>query len=593
MNIQSLTEDVMANQNLAKAFLENAKGNQHKVFVKYKIDNEYRNYTWEDIERYVLKLASFLIDKGVKKGDKVGLLSNNRLHWLCADFAILCAGASTVPVYQTSTPGQVEYILKDAECKIIFIEDSAQFDKVKDLKMLSSVISFEKVEGVEFCFDDIVDSQEIYAEKIDKIVKKIKNENLVTLIYTSGTTGPPKGVYLTHSNFLHNVEKAGNIIKITSDDIFLSHLPLSHVFERCVGHFIPMYYQAIIAYAEKIDTIGDNLKEINPTMFVSVPRLYEKILEKIVEKVRDASKFKRKLFYSAKDCAEKYAEHIAYGKDFGFIDNIKYKFFEKKVYSKLREVFGSRMRVMVSGGAKLPYELGLFYNGIGLNLLEGYGLTETSPVITVNRLEKNKIGTAGKILDEVDVKIADDGEILVKGPNVTKGYHNKPEENKKAFKDGYFCTGDIGELDEDGYLKITDRKKDLIVTSGGKNIPPQAVENIIKDDPFITEVMIYGDGKKFISALIVPNFDAIKQWAQERNLTFKDNSEMVRNEKVIRLIGHRIEQRSKPLARYEKIKKFILLDKDFSMDDGEVTPTLKLRRKIITNKYKDELEKLY
>jgi long-chain acyl-CoA synthetase len=416
---------------------------------------------------------------------------------------------------------------------------------------------------------------------------------LVTLIYTSGTTGPPKGVYLSHQNFIHNVIRGTEVLPLNENDIFLSHLPLSHVFERCVGQFIPMYHKAIIAYAEKIDTIADNLQEIKPTMFVSVPRLYEKILERIIEKVREASTFKRKIFYAAKDTAAKYAEHVAYGKDFTFFDKIKYNFFEKKVYSKLREVFGGRMKYMVSGGAKLPYEIGLFYNGIGLKLIEGYGLTETSPVITVNLPYKNKIGTVGPPLKDVEVKIAEDGEILVKGPNVTKGYHNKPEENKSAFKDGYFCTGDIGYLDEDGYLKITDRKKDLIVTSGGKNIAPASIENILKEDPFITEVMVYGDGKKFISALIVPNFDALKQWASERNLKFKDNTEMVNHPKIVKLIEHRIEDRSKPLARYEKIKKFILLDREFTMEDGEITPTLKLKRKIITDKYKAQLDALY
>ena len=583
----------MKKENLAVAFLKNAKANPHKVFIKYKEAGEYRNYTWEDIENYVLKIASFLLYKGVKKGDKVAILSDNRLHWFCADLGILCSGASNVPIYQTSTSGQIEYILKDADVKIIFLENAAQYEKVKNFNFLSNIISFDKINDQVLTFNDIISSQEIHKNKIEKIVNKIKKDDLVTLIYTSGTTGPPKGVYLSHGNFLHNVIAGSEVLSINENDIFLSHLPLSHVFERCVGQFIPMYFQSIIAYAEKIDTIADNLKEIKPTLFVSVPRLYEKILEGIVEKVRVASPFKRKLFYSSKNTASKYAEHIAYGKNFSFFDNLKYKFFDKKVYSKLRDIFGGRMKYMVSGGAKLPYEVGLFYNGIGLKLIEGYGLTETSPVITVNLPDKNKIGFVGPALRDVEIKIAEDGEILVKGPNVTKGYHNKPKENKEAFKDGYFCTGDIGELDEDGYLKITDRKKDILVTSGGKNIAPQAVETIIKEDPFITEVMVYGDGKKFITAIIIPDFNAIKQWADERNLYFTDNKDMVNNEKVIRLLHHRLEKRCAPLAKYEKIKKFILLDKEFSMENGEVTPTLKLKRKIITEKYKNELESLY
>ncbi len=579
--------------NLAAKFIQNAETAPEKVFIKSKVDGVYKDFSWEEIKLYVFKIASFLISKDIPSKSKIALLSHNRLEWLCCDFAILSAGCVNVPIYPTSTSGQIEYILKDSDVKIIFVENKEQYEKVKNFDFLEEIIVFDEVGENVISFNKIIKTQEVFYNKIKEIVNEIKLDDLVTLIYTSGTTGPPKGVYLTHNNFLHNIIRGGEVIKVTGDDIFLSHLPLSHVLERCVGQFVPVYYGAVIAYAEDINTIGDNLKEIKPTMFVSVPRVYEKILERIIEKVREASKLKQKLFYAAKNSASKYAEHKAYGKPFSFFDKMKYNFFEKKVYSKLRDVFGGRMKVMISGGAKLPYEVGLFYNGIGINLLEGYGLTETSPVISVNLIEKNKIGTVGKVLKDVEVKIAEDGEILVKGPNVTKGYHNKPEENKLAFKDGYFCTGDIGMLDEDGYLKITDRKKDLLVTSGGKNIAPQPIENILKEDPFITEVMVYGDGKKFLSALIVPNFEAIEQWAKERGIKFSSNKEMVENEKVIRLIMHRIEKRSEPLARYEKVKKFVLLDKEFSMEDGEVTPTLKLKRKIITDKYKEELEKLY
>jgi long-chain acyl-CoA synthetase len=579
--------------NLAAKFIKNAELTPEKVFIKSKFNGTYKDFSWEEIKLYVFKIASFIISKNVSLKSKVALLSHNRLEWLCCDFAILCSGCATVPIYPTSTSGQIKYILQDADVKIIFVENKEQYEKVKDFDFLEEIVLLDDIHEDITTFNNIVKSQEVFYDKIKEIVKAIEMEDLVTLIYTSGTTGPPKGVYLTHNNFLHNIIRGGEVIDINENDIFLSHLPLSHVLERCVGHFVPMYYSAVIAYAEDINTIGDNLKEIKPTMFVSVPRVYEKILERVIEKVREASRFKQKMFYAAKDTALKYAEHKAYGKGFSFFDKLKYNFFEKKVYSKLRDVFGGRMKTMISGGAKLPYEVGLFYNGIGINLLEGYGLTETSPVISVNLTNKNKIGTVGKPLKDVEVKIAEDGEILVKGPNVTKGYHNKPEENKLAFKDGYFCTGDIGVLDNDGFLKITDRKKDLLVTSGGKNIAPQPIENILKEDPFITEVMVYGDGKKFLSALIVPHFEAIEQWAKERKLTFKSNKEMVENEKVKRLIMHRIERRSEPLAKFEKIKKFILLDKEFSMEQGEVTPTLKLKRKIITDKYKEQLEKLY
>lgn len=477
------------------------------------------------------------------------------------------------------------------------VENVEQFEKIKNFNFLKLIITYEKINTDDervFYIEDIYKFIEPDEKKVREIAKSIKKDDILTLIYTSGTTGLPKGVYLTHGNILHNVLNGPKYVPIDDSDIFLSHLPLSHVLERTVGQFAPMFHRSIIAYAERIDTIGENLKEVRPTKFISVPRLYEKILEKVIEKVREASSLKRKLFYSAKATAEKYAEHISYNKEFTFFDKIKYNFFEKKVYSKLREaVFGGRMKLMISGGAKLPYEIGLFYNGIGIPLLEGYGLTETSPVISVNPYNANRIGTVGKPLPKVEVKLAEDGELLVKGPNVFKGYHNKPEENKVSFKDGWFCTGDIAKIDEAGYIKITDRKKDLIVTSGGKNVAPQAIENILKEDPFISEVMVYGDGKKFISALIVPNFEALYKWAEERGLKFSSNEELVKNEKIIRLIQHRIEKRSEPLARYEKVKKFVLLPREFSMEEEEITPTLKLRRKIITEKYKDLLEGLY
>ena len=583
--------------NLAHKFIENADNFPEKVFLMSKEDGSYKNYTWKDIQERVFKLASFLIQKGFTDRKKVSILSNNRKEWFIGDLAILCSNCVTVPIYQTSTSGQCEYILKDADVKAILVENQEQYEKIKDFKFINLIVTFEKVavndERV-FYIEDIYRFIEPDDGKIRNITKNIKEDDLLTLIYTSGTTGFPKGVYLTHSNILHNVIYGPEYVPINENDVFLSHLPLSHSLERTVGQFAPMFHCCAIAYAEKIDTIGENLKEVKPTVFVSVPRVYEKILEKVIEKVREASFIKRKLFYSAKETAEKYAEHLSYNKAFSYFDKLKYNFFEKKIYSKLREaVFGGRMRIMVSGGAKLPYEIGLFYNGIGITLLEGYGLTETSPVICVNPYNANKIGTVGKPLQKVEVKIAEDGELLVKGPNVFKGYHNKPEENKLAFRDGWFCTGDIGEMDNEGYIKITDRKKDLIVTSGGKNIPPQAIENILKEDPFISEVMVYGDGKKFITALIVPNFEALYKWAEERGLKFSSNEELVKNERIIRLIQHRIEKRSEFLARYEKVKKFVLLPKDFSMEEGEITPTLKLRRKIITEKYKDLLEKLY
>ncbi len=583
--------------NLAKKFIENADNYQKKVFLMSKEDGIYKNYSWRDIKDRVFKLASFFIQKGFTNKKTVAILSQNRKEWFIADLGILCSGSVTVPIYHTNTSGQAEYILKDSDAKAILVENEEQYEKIKNFDFLNIIVTFEKVNTEDervFYIEDIYRFIEADEKKIKEIVNNISKDDLLTLIYTSGTTGLPKGVYLTHGNILHNVLNGPAYVPIDENDIFLSHLPLSHVLERTVGQFAPMYHGSIIAYAEKIDTIGENLKEVRPTKFVSVPRLYEKILEKIIEKVREASFIKRKLFYAAKNTAEKYAEHVSYNKEFSFMDKIKYNFFEKKVYSKLREaVFGGRMKLMISGGAKLPYEIGLFYNGIGIPLLEGYGLTETSPVICVNPYNANRIGTVGKPIPEVEVKIADDGELLVKGPNVFKGYHNKPEENKLAFKDGWFCTGDIAEIDEAGYIKITDRKKDLIVTSGGKNIAPQAIENILKEDPFISEVMVYGDGKKYLTALIVPNFEALYKWAEERNLKFSSNEELVKNERIIRLIQHRVEKRSEPLARFEKIKKFILLPREFSMEEEEITPTLKLRRKIITEKYKNELESLY
>ncbi len=432
-----------------------------------------------------------------------------------------------------------------------------------------------------------------HVDYYEEAVKKVKPDDLCGIIYTSGTTGAPKGVMLTHDNLLSNVKAARQIIRVDETDSLLSFLPLCHSFERMAGHFLAISAGATIAYAESVETVAENLGEVKPTLMTSVPRLFEKIYARVIENAEAGSPLKRKIFWWAINTGEKYVDAKFKGKIPGFL-NFKYNLATKLVFSKLHHRVGGNLRFFVSGGAPLPQEIAEFFYKAGILILEGYGLTETSPVIAVNREEKFKFGSVGPAVPGVEVKIAEDGEALTRGPHVMKGYYKNPEATTETIdKDGWLHTGDIGLLDEEGFLYITDRKKNIIVTSGGKNVTPATIENLLVTSPYIEQVMVVGDKRNYLTALIVPNFDALKKYADENGIRYSDIKELLINEKIYEDVDAEIQNLTKDLARFEQIKQFTLMSKEFTIEDGELTPTLKIKRKVVSEKYADIIDKMY
>ncbi|HHJ53511.1 MAG TPA: long-chain fatty acid--CoA ligase, partial [Caldithrix abyssi] len=522
------------------------------------------------------------------------------------DYATLSLGAMLVPIYPSLLSDQIKYICDDSEAKVLIVADKIQMDKVdqvhEQLKTVQNFYVFDvPSEGLKDpwkSFESLMeDGQKFLADKPDYVqneIAKVEPQDWATIIYTSGTTGEPKGAVLTHSNFLSNVEDALSVIDITSEDVFLSFLPLSHVFERMAGHYLSNYPGATVAYAESIDTVPENMVEIKPTMMVSVPRLYEKMYARILEAVEAGPPLKRKIFYWALKVGSEYIDRVSKKQPIPgglqFKRNLAYKL----VFSKLAERVGGRLRLFVSGGAPLNKEIAEFFGAAGLLILEGYGLTETSPVITVNLPDHFKFGTVGPPLPSVEVKIAEDGEILTRGPHVMVGYYKKEAETREAIdEEGWFHTGDIGIIDEDGFLKITDRKKNIIVTSGGKNVAPQPIENRLIQSPYIEQAVVIGDKRKFCSAVVVGTEDQIIKWAKENNIAFTDYQDLIRKPEVKQLLREEIDNLTKDLARYETIKDFFIAPQPFTIETGDLTPSLKVKRRVVEEKYKKEIDAMY
>lgn len=571
-------------------------------FIKHKKEGKYVNISMEEYKGLVRSVSLGLLSLGLKKGEKVIILSENRPEWIISDMATILAGGVTVPIYSTLLPDQIQYIIEDSDAEIVFFSDENQWEKLKkikhELKKVQHFITFLRSspwEGV-ISFDDLIKrGEKLHQETMDLFEEHIKNSNpddLVTIIYTSGTTGVPKGVMLSHNNFVSNILAIDEILKFSDKDVALSFLPLSHVLERMVS-FTYVYKGITIGFAESIEKVGENFMEIKPTVVVSVPRVFEKIYAKVMDNVLSSSNLKKKIFFWSINTGKKYSKKILEKSLIPFTLKFKYSIADKLVFSKIKEKTGGRIRFFVSGGAPLSKEIGEFFFSMGIKILEGYGLTETSPVISVNREENFKFGTVGPPIPGVEVKIAEDGEILVKGPNVMKGYYKKEAETQEAFEGGWFHTGDIGQIDKDGFLVITDRKKDLIVTSYGKNIAPQMVENIVKTSPYVSNVVCVGDKRNYISALIVPNFEKLQEIARERNISFSTSSELVKDEYIINFMRDEIDRVCLNLAPFERVKKIALLERDFLLDENEITPTLKVKRNVVEKKYKDLIDSLY
>jgi long-chain acyl-CoA synthetase len=578
-----------------------------KALVAYKNKaGVYEDISWNKINEMVRDVGLFLISRGVQPGDKIALFSPNRYEWWIADLAILSIGAVNVPIYATNSAKESEYIIDNSDSKMCFVGTKDHMERILEVKgglpNLREIIIFDDLdsplEGV-IGLKTAMEEGRAYKNKgeFDERLKPINMDDVATIIYTSGTTGNPKGVMLTHKNFVSNVTQLYNVAPsfFEGEHVFLSFLPLSHSLERTVGYYAPIYLGKKVAFAEDVTKLVENLKEIRPTFMVSVPRIYEKAHAGILAKVAGGSAVKQALFGWAMGLAKQNLPYICNDKPrtgwFGF----QYNLADKIIFSKLKDALGmDRLVGAISGGGPLSVSDAEFFLGMGIRILEGFGLTETTPVTHGNKPSKIKPGKVGPPVQDTEVKIGEGGEVLIKGPQVMKGYYKNDAATKEAFTDdGFFRTGDIGEIDEDGYLKITGRIKDLIVTSGGKNISPSNIENSLLASGFIEQVAVIGDNRKFLSALIVPAFESLEAWAKEKNISFGSRKELVANAEVIKLYEKEIEETMKDYARVEQIRKFQLMEKEWSQDTDELTPTMKLKRMVVNKKYAAEIEEMY
>ncbi|MBX2959372.1 MAG: long-chain fatty acid--CoA ligase [Flavobacteriales bacterium] len=544
----------------------------------------------ELVDKAIL-LSKGLLELGVKKGDRIAMISNNRIEWHLTDLAIQQIGAVNVPIYSNINPEDYDYILNDCGAKLVFLSDEEILGKILSIKAnvpsLEKIYTFNKISGQNH-YSELLNTSS--SENIEQHKNQVQGDDLATLIYTSGTTGKPKGVMLTHKNFISNVLASEPRLPIAKEQKALSFLPLCHVFERMLD-YLYIYKSVSIYYAESMDTIADNLKEVKPQLFATVPRLLEKVYDKIVTKGTELTGIKKKLFFWALELGLQFDPN----EDKGFWYNFQLKLANKLIFSKWREALGGNVIAIVSGGAALQPRLARVFSAAQIPVLEGYGLTETSPVIGVNCLLPGgrMIGTIGKPLENLDVKLAEDGEIIVKGPSIMKGYYNKPELTKEVIdENGYFHTGDIGQF-VNGFLKITDRKKEMFKTSGGKYIAPQVMENKFKESRFIEQLMVIGEGERFPSAIIQPDFLFLEEWCKRKNITYSNFTDLIKNQTVINRIQEEVDELNQGFPNYEQIKKFELVDTQWGIPTGELTPTLKLKRKFILTKYQHLVDKIY
>ncbi|GIW51760.1 MAG: AMP-dependent synthetase [Gemmatimonadales bacterium] len=574
-----------------------------RAALRYKARGAWQDISHQELARRVQHTAIGFRELGASPGDRIAIVSHNRPEWAISDYGALTGRFVTVPVYPTLPAGQVAHILRDSGAAIAVVEDLEQYEKIKahkeSLPELRAIVILDPADGLgeAIAFSHLM-RQGAAAESKHPNYKaqalEAGPDDLASIIYTSGTTGEPKGVMLTHGNFCSNIHAALEVLPIGPSDSCLSFLPLSHAFERMAGHFAMLHAGATINYAESFDTVAADLLEVRPTIVLAVPRVYEKIYARALAAADQGGAFRRRIFFWSRRIGRAWAEHRLSGKPVPLTLKLQYAAADRLVFAKLRSRTGGRIRYFVSGGAPLSPEVAWFFFAAKLPILEGYGLTETSPVVSVNPLEAPKIGTVGRPLPGVEVRIAEDGEILVRGPNVMKGYYNRPEASAEAIdQDGFFHTGDIGELDSDGYLKITDRKKDLIVTAGGKNIAPQPIENLARSSKFVLNAVMVGDRRPYPILLVVPDMEEVKRWAAERKLPEMDTAALLQHPDVVAKIEREVMLQLRDVARFEMPKKIALLERDFSIEDGELTPTLKVKRRVIEEKYRDLIERTY
>lgn len=598
--------NILSYRSIPAVLRENARKYASKTAVSYKKQGMFHSLTYEEFYERVLYLARGLRKNGMAPGDRVAIFSENRLGWAISDFGIQSAGGVTVPIYATNTGKQAAYIINHSGAKIVFCSTKGQYEKLLAIKNeipgVELVISYERFIG-DRSFPVYTQYQLSEMETpltdedrrtIEAQIDAIGPDHLLTVIYTSGTTGVPKGVLLTQYNVMINAEYGVQQLGVPQVDLTtLSFLPLSHVLERTVGYYVTLLFGNHIAFAENVATVMENMVEIKPTNMVSVPRLFEKIHSRIYESVNQASPFKKRLFHRAVEVGRKYVTRKYITKEPLGVLQFQYHFYDKLVFKKIRKAFGGRLRYFICGGAPLDKTINEFMWAIGIPVYSGYGLTETSPGLAITNAHEVRFDSVGKMLKDVKAKLAEDGELLVKGPQVTKAYYKNEEATREAFEDGWFKTGDIARIDEEGFVYIIDRKKELIITAGGKNIAPQPIEIELTLDEFVSQAYVYGDRKPYLVALLTPDVGRLIDFAREKNIRYTDIAELVQHSEIIALFAERIAEKNKLYPSYQTIKYFKVLPHEFSLEGGEMTPTLKLKRRVIIEKYKNIIEGLY
>lgn len=596
----------MSYKTISEMFYNTVTNYSSKKLFYYKKNAIWNSLTGDDIKSIVEKIAFALHSHGVEPQDKVSILSTTNYRWPLCDYGIISLGAVSTTVYPTLLPEQIKYIIIDSDSKLVFVEDSIQLEKIKSIieycpKLKTIVVmdnSLEKEEKGILNLNSfmIVDQEYIKNNNLDfeKMIKAAKPDDLLTLIYTSGTTGLPKGVMLSHNNLVSNILAVQEVSTIEKDDSFLSFLPLSHVLERMAGHFSPFSIGCKIYYAESMETVAANMAEVSPSIIICVPRFFEKMHNALMIKVNSSSRIRKNLFKWGLRVGKDYTNIIHAGYKPKFMLQLKKNIATKLIYKKIQLKLGGKVKFFISGGAPLSRNVAEFFAALDIMILEGYGLTETSPVLTASRPDKIRFGSPGVPLPNVKIKIAKDGEILAKGPNIMQGYYKDPEATKKVFNDeGWFFTGDIGEIDQDGFLKITDRKKSIIVTSAGKNIAPAPLEIALVSSNFIEQALVVGDKRNFITALIVPEFENIKKYLNDKGKDLASNEAIVEHIDVISLLDKELESAMEGFSRTERVKKISLIARQFSIEKGEMTPKMSLVRKVIECNFEDKINQLY